>query len=204
MKKQERMKKEKELRKNIIINSAMKTFARLGYDGTTMNDIAKEAGYSKANMYFYFRDKQQVFKEMFSLMLTENNEMRTSIIKDESNPEQKLGKMIDLTFRYMESHRDIIRIMHSEQNKVYKFVMNKEFHASMVKDRSSTIECISQILETGIKNGLFRKVDTHSTAVIFMGMMGAAIGESLMSHEKSGVEIFRDRITDILFTGIKK
>ena len=57
----------------------MKTFARAGYDNTTMNDIAKEAGYSKANLYFYFKNKEKR-TEMYPSVSRENIFQRFIVI----------------------------------------------------------------------------------------------------------------------------
>ena len=52
---------EKEQKKKRIIDIAEKIFFENGYDGTTINDIAREAGYHKRTIYLYFRDKEELF-----------------------------------------------------------------------------------------------------------------------------------------------
>lgn len=46
-------------RKNIS-QAAEKLFMKNGIENTTMNDIAREAGYSKATLYVYFRNKEEL------------------------------------------------------------------------------------------------------------------------------------------------
>lgn len=46
-------------RKNIS-EAAEKLFMEKGIENTSMNDIAKESGYSKASLYVYFRDKEEL------------------------------------------------------------------------------------------------------------------------------------------------
>lgn len=46
-------------RENIAI-AAERLFAHGGIEAATMNDIAKEAGYSKATLYVYFADKEEI------------------------------------------------------------------------------------------------------------------------------------------------
>lgn len=47
-----------------ILDVATRLFAARGYAGTTMHDIVAELGVSKPFVYYYFRDKQQIFETL--------------------------------------------------------------------------------------------------------------------------------------------
>ena len=49
------------LRRNAILNAALKEFALKGFDDASTNTIAKEAGISKALMFHYVNNKQELF-----------------------------------------------------------------------------------------------------------------------------------------------
>jgi len=61
-----RVQKEKEQRRNSILEAAKKVFFKVGYAKATMDDIAKFAEITKPTVYQYFRSKDELF---FSLML---------------------------------------------------------------------------------------------------------------------------------------
>jgi AcrR family transcriptional regulator len=46
--------------RNDILEAAITAFGRTGLHGTTMQDIAKEAGYTAASLYTYFKSKQEI------------------------------------------------------------------------------------------------------------------------------------------------
>ena len=48
-------------RMNIILTSAMYLFATKGYDSTTLDEIAKDAGCSHGLLYHYFKDKYTLY-----------------------------------------------------------------------------------------------------------------------------------------------
>ena len=48
----------------VILDAAQNRFAHYGLGKTTMNDIANDIGMSKAALYYYFPDKQQLFREV--------------------------------------------------------------------------------------------------------------------------------------------
>ena len=47
-----------------ILAGAYRTFMRQGFDATSMDDIAKEAGVSKGTLYVYFDSKERLFQEL--------------------------------------------------------------------------------------------------------------------------------------------
>lgn len=60
----ERKEKEKEIRRKDILNAAERIFFTKGYNYATMDDVAKEAEYSKRTVYVYFNSKEQIYFEI--------------------------------------------------------------------------------------------------------------------------------------------
>jgi TetR/AcrR family transcriptional regulator len=48
-----------------ILDAARNVFVRKGMYGARMQDIADEAGINKAMLHYYFKDKQQLFEQIF-------------------------------------------------------------------------------------------------------------------------------------------
>ncbi len=53
------------LRRNAILNAALKEFALKGFDNASTNVIAKDAGISKALMFHYVNNKQELFLSVY-------------------------------------------------------------------------------------------------------------------------------------------
>ena len=51
-------------RRQQILDAAAGAIIRLGYDKTTMSDIAEEAGASRRTVYLYFKSKEELFEEL--------------------------------------------------------------------------------------------------------------------------------------------
>ena len=62
----DRKKRERVVRKEAILAGALKVFNQLGIDKTTMDEIAKESGFGKATLYYYFSSKEEVFIEIMN------------------------------------------------------------------------------------------------------------------------------------------
>lgn len=52
-----------------ILQHARRMFTRLGFDGTSMDELAQHAGVSKATIYNHFDSKEALFEATFDLLL---------------------------------------------------------------------------------------------------------------------------------------
>lgn len=64
MGRKERSQKEKELRRGDIIDAAERVFFSKGYENASMDEVAKEAEFSKRTVYMYFSGKEQIYYEI--------------------------------------------------------------------------------------------------------------------------------------------
>ncbi|MEO6037288.1 MAG: TetR/AcrR family transcriptional regulator [Saprospiraceae bacterium] len=48
-------------KKESVLRAASEVFARYGFDKTTLEDIGKRAGLNKASLYYYFKNKEDIF-----------------------------------------------------------------------------------------------------------------------------------------------
>ena len=48
-------------KKELVLRAASEVFARYGFDKTTLDDIGKRAGLNKASLYYYFKNKEDLF-----------------------------------------------------------------------------------------------------------------------------------------------
>jgi AcrR family transcriptional regulator len=54
-----------------ILDAAARAFCRAGYSSATMRDIAREAGYTAASLYTYFKSKREILEGLVSLVTEE-------------------------------------------------------------------------------------------------------------------------------------
>ncbi|MGD2034832.1 MAG: TetR/AcrR family transcriptional regulator [Bacteroidales bacterium] len=64
--------------KNLIIESATKYFSRYGFHKTTMDEIAKNIHKAKGVLYYYFKNKEELFNEVLKKEL---NDVKTELSK---------------------------------------------------------------------------------------------------------------------------
>jgi AcrR family transcriptional regulator len=58
---EERKQREKDERRELILQSAVQVYLEEGYHGTTMEKVARKAELSRATLYLYFKTKDDIF-----------------------------------------------------------------------------------------------------------------------------------------------
>lgn len=77
--------------KEKILEEALKLFARSGYMGTSMNDIASQLGVTKAALYKHYSSKQEILDSIVEKM----NQMDRERSKEYEMPEGNMDEVIE-------------------------------------------------------------------------------------------------------------
>ena len=96
-----------------ILLAAEQVFARAGFSGATMAEIADRAGLPKANLHYYFRTKAALYRAVLdhtlTLWLAE-----TDGIRRDAHPATALGDYIRAKMRLTATHPDASRVFANE------------------------------------------------------------------------------------------
>ncbi|MGO4872247.1 MAG: TetR/AcrR family transcriptional regulator [Roseiarcus sp.] len=76
-----------------IMDGARAVFLSDGFDGASMNDIARAAGVSKGTLYAYFDSKEQLFEALIREDRSQQAERLCSLPVDRSDPRALLGAL---------------------------------------------------------------------------------------------------------------
>ncbi|BDH08214.1 TetR/AcrR family transcriptional regulator [Streptomyces seoulensis] len=78
----------------LILETAMRLFQENGYDKTTMRAIAKEAGVSVGNAYYYFAGKEHLIQGFYDRIAAEHQVAVRSVLDEESDLEARLAGVL--------------------------------------------------------------------------------------------------------------
>lgn len=78
------------LKKSQIINVAKICFAQFGYDKTTLDDIGKRIGLNKSSLYYYFKNKEEIFTAVVLEEADNIVEELQSEIESKVSPEERI------------------------------------------------------------------------------------------------------------------
>lgn len=160
-----------------IIQTAEVLFAERGFDGTSVRDIADEAGINVAMISYYFGSKEKLMEALFELRVGTIQSRVESLLKNDSlTPIEKVNMLIDEHIdRVMETQcfsKIMIGIQVTSNNPAILKVAND------VKVRMAKL--VNEIIKDGQKKGLFKKkVDV----VLMLNTMVGTTNQSMMSQQ---------------------
>lgn len=96
-----------------ILEAAARAFSRSGFKAATMQDIAKEAGYTAASLYGYFESKEAILNALRQLVLDELAESFLAPFPDELDFRQKLEALFHRQLDFAKRRFDLFALLHA-------------------------------------------------------------------------------------------
>ncbi|MBD3317531.1 MAG: TetR family transcriptional regulator [Chitinivibrionales bacterium] len=94
----------REAKRGLILDAARKVFAERGFHETRLEDIAAEAGFSKASLYNYYTDKEAIFLSLATRELERIVEELGKANDPERNSLENIEAMIRVIFATFGEH----------------------------------------------------------------------------------------------------
>jgi TetR/AcrR family transcriptional regulator len=153
----ERKEREKQARKKAILDAASRIFQEKGYQSTTMNKIAEEAELSRATLYIYFKNKDDLFLSMTTEPLKKLKKEFEKIATTDKSPEEKIVMLSRTFIKHWNSNRETYQLgdafisSYNAQSEAHRSLFNK-----INEILGELLNIGVRIIENGIKTGLFK------------------------------------------------
>ena len=98
-------------RRQQLLNTALATFARLGYRDSSMNDIAEAAGVTKPVLYQHFESKRELFLE---LLVDLGSRLRSAVrdsVAVADGPRKQVEAGFSAWFNWVDQNRDGFEVL---------------------------------------------------------------------------------------------
>jgi AcrR family transcriptional regulator len=214
--KTERKRHRREENKKFILKVAERVFVQKGFSLTTMDEIAKEAQFSKATLYQHFKSKGEMFFEIIYKSFEEVLQKIKKVQQTEMSSEEKLKRAIYAIGCYYHAKKNIARIFIMERALMMKLLhINSKAQAvpthhppiparySGILDEIFILLC--EIIEEGVKNGEFRKMDVKQAGVVLGAMIrGFHFKGPIRDKKELSVQQSTDLLHYFFLHGIKK
>lgn len=87
-----------------IREAGVRVFRAKGFRVATLNDIAEEAGMSRASLYYYVGSKEQLFRDVVSEAVTANITDAERVAAEDLPADRKLARLIELLMNSFERY----------------------------------------------------------------------------------------------------
>jgi AcrR family transcriptional regulator len=152
-------------KRRLLLDAAVRVFARKGFHSARVGDIAEEAGVAHGLLYHYFSSKDEVlatiFRETWSELLSAVSDVEHS---DETAREQ-LRLVAAILLRSWRRDPDLVRVLVRE-------VTRSAEVERRVEEIDAAFAALERIIRSGQQRGELRDdVDARLAAVVFYGAL---------------------------------
>jgi TetR/AcrR family fatty acid metabolism transcriptional regulator len=151
-------------KRRLILDAAVRVFARQGFHSTRVSDIADEAGVAYGLVYHYFRSKDQVLNELFS----ERWSLLLATIEEtdgDTPPRERLAAVAGFIFDSYRHDPELMKVIIVEVTRAAN-----SFGRTHLAEIRNAYELIAKIVAEGQAEGVFRDdIDPIFASMSFYG-----------------------------------
>jgi TetR/AcrR family transcriptional regulator len=202
----ERRKREKDLRREFAMDAAMAIYSEEGYHAITMEKIAERCEISRASLYLYFKNKDEILINA----IVDHTENFTDLLQDLFDNRERLkdklleelwGRFID----FYEKEPDTFNASFYFLQREMILNLPEELRNSIDESGSKVVNLQHKIIEYGVKTGLFIECDPMTLAEViwtsFLGIIQLERSKQILSH-KGHLERTRALALTVLARGV--
>jgi TetR/AcrR family fatty acid metabolism transcriptional regulator len=135
-----------------ILQAAVKVFAKKGYFGAKVSEIAGKAGIADGTIYLYFDNKEDILVSLFDEVMTTHLEKARADMAGVTGVEARLLAVAKHHLQLLGSNRDLAVVFQVELRQSTKFM--ERFTASWLQDYFAVV---GEIIEAGQREGMLRR-----------------------------------------------
>ncbi len=172
--------------RDAILDAAMRCFAARGYAATTIKDLASEAQVNSALLYYYFADKETLYRETLRHVARQLAETAGSRLEDDVPPDKAVRRFVEQQAEFLIAHPHVPRLLLREMLEH----TGRHAESAIVSLVGTVFKALCDVIRRGQQQGIFRDdVDARYAAistvslvayfVIARPIVGIALGDGL-------------------------
>ncbi|WP_026881506.1 TetR/AcrR family transcriptional regulator [Clostridium akagii] len=210
----ERKEKEHLIRKNIMITAAERVFFSKGFENSTMDDIAKEAEFTKKTIYSYFKNKEELYYEIMLLGFNTLNALFDKFISKntEITEIKKIKRLGQLFIEFSKTYPGYFKAITDYENKDFDFQAdnNPLINECYIAGEYS-FKLLNKCIIDGIQKGeISNNTDSITVCIMLWSTMLGFIGliskkeKYINSYYNKSIEQLMEDGLELLLKSIKK
>lgn len=180
-------------RRSQLLENALQVFARRGFHGTSMDEVAEAAGVTKPVLYQHFRSKRALYLELLEEVGADLREAITKASVSASGPRRQVEAGCAAYFRFVAEHRTEYRLLFGGGAR-----RDAEFADAVRRVEEGIAETVAQFIEADI--------DDEHRRLLAHGIVGLAEGTSRhwMNHDlELDPDVLARRMAEMAWAGLR-
>ena len=155
----------------LILDAAIKVFARKGYHGCRISDIAREADIAYGLVYHYFTNKEEILRTIFEERWSGFLELVDEIANRDTPVEDKLVSIAALMLNAYRVRPDWVKVLVLELQRTSRFA-----EPGQIRAVGLLFQSVARILRAGQEAGELRPdLDPDVACYVFIGALEIVI-----------------------------
>jgi AcrR family transcriptional regulator len=180
-----------------ILKSAAAAFRRLGYHGATVEQIAAALHMKKGNLYYYFRNKEDILYACHQYSTERLLTLLSEVQQSGLRPDEKVRRLI-------------VDVVHTILDELHGTALFLDLEAlspahlkSIIVKRDEFDRGLRQLLDEGVREGVFAHEDVKLRSFAILGALNWIPRWYNPDGPASSQEI-ADRFADYLLAGLRR
>lgn len=204
----ERREREKEARRTAILDAAREVFFRKGLLAATMDEIAQRAELSKGTLYLYFRTKEEIYVSLLNEGMDILIDSFKKALASRAAADTLLRRLKDVYYRFYKEHREYFTILFLYFHTGIRGKLSRALMDSCETKAISCLQVLVDLIEKGIKDGVFRPCDPWQTVLVGWTSFNGIIMLAEQDHQHASLLKFDlkellDLSIELLIKGLK-
>lgn len=180
-----------------ILKAAIEVFAREGFFGARISDVAKKAGVADGTIYLYFKNKDHLLTSLFDELMAEHVARGREKIRNLPDAPARLRAIARYHLELLGGDRDLAIVFQVELRQSTKFM--ERFTASWF---GTYLEVITEIVAAGQSEGTIRTdVSPKLLAKAFFGALDEMVTSWTLAKRRDSLPKLAEPIVSIFLDG---
>ncbi|MEL7670908.1 TetR/AcrR family transcriptional regulator [Methanobacterium sp.] len=170
-------KKEKETKRNYIIESAQKLFLSKDYDEVSMNSIAKEVGVNKATLYYYFKNKEALYFAIVLQGVKVLVKMAKEEIRNGKTGYEKISLYGNAMNKFSAEYPGCLKLLYAPQSSKFDInnMASSEEYKKVMGILKDLMFIMRDLIQSGIDDGTIREDVNPMEAAVLMSLISQSM-----------------------------
>jgi TetR/AcrR family fatty acid metabolism transcriptional regulator len=162
-----------EERKAQIIESAIKVFARDGFSGARMDDVAAESGVSKGLLYWYFKGKAEIISAIADMLFSGEFRRMEEFVAEDRTACECLEEFLNLFLKDLRRMSKVMPVVYEFYAMAFRNTVVRRVMQNYLKRYLAIME---PVFQRGMDRGEFAAGNAREMAITF----GAALEGTML------------------------
>ena len=184
----------------IILDAALKVFARFGYKKSTLEDIASELGMTNTAMYAYASSKRDLYERTVSFVMKRWQSGVEQAVNAKTTAMDKMTALCESALYYLAQDLEFCALLKSDPQ-IFPMFPTVDPYEEINRD---SVRMIERILLFGQETGEFRTVDAPAVSEVLFSIYKNFIIHTYINSEEDYTSRYLPITMDLILNGIKR